>query len=189
MIAGPAVAAVGGGLLSTLDQGSSSGQWIGYQILLGIGVGACLTIPLMLAGVVVKAKDVSTSTAIMIFSQSIGGAFMLAAAQGIFQNELVRFLRQSVPEVDPLEILTLGASNEAARSIPVQFLGRILKSYAKALQHTFILTIPVAGVAFLVSLLQPWFRYHKVDAVSPSAEDVEVEKGTGVTDLKGSTIA
>ncbi|KAF1959562.1 MFS general substrate transporter [Byssothecium circinans] len=84
LIAGPAVAAVGGGLLTTLDQHSTSGQWIGYQILIGIGVGACLTIPLMLAGVVVKPKDVSTSTAIMIFSQSIGGAFMLAAAQGIF---------------------------------------------------------------------------------------------------------
>ena len=189
MIAGPAVAAVGGGLLTTLDRGSSSGQWIGYQILLGIGVGACLTIPLMLAGVVVKAKDVSTSTAIMIFSQSIGGAFMLAAAQGIFQNELVRFLRESVPEVNPLEILTLGASNEAARSIPVQLLGRVLNSYVKALQYTFTLTIPVACVAFLVSLLQPWFRYHKIDAVSPSTEDVEVEKGTAVTDLKGSTIA
>jgi hypothetical protein len=66
LIAGPAIAAVAGGLLYMLDVGTSTGQWIGYQILLGIGVGACLTIPLMLAGIVVKPKDVSTATAVMI---------------------------------------------------------------------------------------------------------------------------
>lgn len=81
--------AVGAGLLTTFDRQSNSGQLIGYQILLGIGVGACLTTPLMLAGVVVKRKDVSTSTAIMIFAQSIGGSLIIAAAQGIFQNELI----------------------------------------------------------------------------------------------------
>jgi hypothetical protein len=163
-IAGPVVAVVGGGLLTTLDRNSTSGEWIGYQILLGIGVGACLTIPLMLAGVVVKPKDVSTSTAIMI-SQSIGGALMLAAAQGVFQNELVRLLQQSVPELDPLQVLSLGASSEAVQSVPAEFLVRILESFVKALQHTFILTIPVGGIAFLVSLFQPWFSYHKVETV------------------------
>jgi hypothetical protein len=80
LIAGPAVAAIGGGLLSTLDQSSSASEWIGYQIVLGVGVGASLTIPIMLAGVVVKPKDVSTSTAIIVFAQSIGGAMMLATA-------------------------------------------------------------------------------------------------------------
>jgi hypothetical protein len=176
LIAGPAVAAVGGGLLTTLNRDSTSGEWIGYQILIGIGVGACLTIPLMLAGVVVKPKDVSTSTAIMIFSQSIGGAFMLAAAQGIFQNELVRLLRRSVPELNPLQILSLGASKEAAQSTPAESLVRILDCFVKALQHTFILTIPVAGIAFLVSLFQPWFRYHKVDTVRSDPELVEEEQ-------------
>jgi hypothetical protein len=175
-IAGPAITAVGGGLLTTLDLNSTSGQWIGYQILLGIGVGACLTIPLMLAGVVVKPKDIPTSTAIMIFSQSLGGAIMLAAAQGIFQNELVRLLRQSVPALDPIQILSLGASKEATQSIPPVLLASILESFVKALQHTFVLTIPVAAIAFLVSLLQPWFRYHKVDLTGPASDAVEVEQ-------------
>lgn len=66
LIGGPAIAAVGSGLLSMLDANSGAGEWIGYQIILGIGVGACLTIPLMLAGNVVKAKDTVTATAIMI---------------------------------------------------------------------------------------------------------------------------
>jgi MFS transporter, DHA2 family, glioxin efflux transporter len=186
MIAGPIIAAIGGGLLTTLAEDSSAGKWIGYQILVGIGVGACLTIPLMLAGVVVKPQEVSNSTAIIIFSQSMGGAIMLAAAQGIFQNELVRILRQKVPDIDPLYILSMGASSDATSSIPAQELGRILGSYVEALQHTFVLTIPVAGIAFLVAFLQPWFRYHQVKEGKPAAENEEGEEGekTRPTDEK-----
>jgi hypothetical protein len=180
LIAGPAVATVGGGLLSTLDQNSSAGEWIGYQIILGVGVGACLTIPLMLAGVAVKPKDVSTATAIMIFAQSIGGAMMLAAAQGIFQNELVRLLRQSVPDLNPLVVISLGASEDAKKLLPTEAMAHISDAFVVALKHTFVLTIPVAGIAFLVSLLQPWFRYHKPNI----ANEVEEVEATARSDEK-----
>jgi hypothetical protein len=66
LILGPAIAAVGSGLFMLLDDQSSTGQWIGFQIVLGVGVGLCLTIPLMLSQVVVDAKDVSTATPIII---------------------------------------------------------------------------------------------------------------------------
>jgi hypothetical protein len=66
LILGPAIASVGAGLLMMLDQHSSAGYWIGFQVLLGVGVGFCLTIPLMLSQVVVKTQDVSTATSIII---------------------------------------------------------------------------------------------------------------------------
>jgi hypothetical protein len=187
LIAGPAIAAIGGGLLSTLNQSSSAGEWIGYQIILGIGVGACLTIPLMLAGVVVKPKDVSTATAIIIFAQSIGGATMLAAAQGIFQNELVRLLRHSVPNLDPLIIISLGASENVKSLLPPEELALILAAFVAALRHTFILAIPVAGISFLVSLFQPWFRYHKPDMELGDDEVEEAGKSNTKVEGKGLT--
>jgi hypothetical protein len=49
-----------------LDEDATAGRWIGFQIVLGIGVGSCLTIPLMLSQVAVKPKDVSTATPIII---------------------------------------------------------------------------------------------------------------------------
>ncbi|KAF2003378.1 MFS general substrate transporter [Amniculicola lignicola CBS 123094] len=178
MVAGPVVAAVGGGLLYLLDRDSKTKEWIGYQIVLGIGVGACLTIPLMLADVIVKLKEVSTATAIIIFSQSIGGAFMLAAAQGIFQNELVRLLRQYVPDMGPLTIISLGASSNVMSSLPLETSRRIIDAYVLALRHTFILTIAVSGVAFLVSLFQPRFRYHKIDPDNGvGIESIEAAEG------------
>ncbi|KAI0131550.1 hypothetical protein F4814DRAFT_445691 [Daldinia grandis] len=67
LILGPAIAAVGAGLLMLLNEQSSTGRWIGFQIILEVGVGFCLTIPLMLSQVVVQTKDVSTATPIIIF--------------------------------------------------------------------------------------------------------------------------
>jgi len=66
LILGPAIAAVASGLHMLLDEQSSAGRWIGFQIILGVGVGFCLTIPLMLSQVVVKTKDVSTATPVII---------------------------------------------------------------------------------------------------------------------------
>jgi hypothetical protein len=66
LILGPAIAAIGSGLFMLLDENSSAGHWIGFQIVLGVGVGFCLTIPLMLSQIVVKTKDVSTATSIII---------------------------------------------------------------------------------------------------------------------------
>lgn len=40
MLFGCAVAAVGGGLISTWEVDTSTGVWIGYQILCGAGIGA-----------------------------------------------------------------------------------------------------------------------------------------------------
>jgi hypothetical protein len=71
LILGPAIAAVGSGLFMLLDEQSSAGQWIGFQIILGVGVGFCLTIPLMLSQVVVQTKDVSTATPILICTPPI----------------------------------------------------------------------------------------------------------------------
>lgn len=66
LIIGPALGAVGSGLLMLLDEHSGSGYWIGFQILLGIGVGFCLTIPLMLSQVVVKTQDIAIATPVII---------------------------------------------------------------------------------------------------------------------------
>jgi hypothetical protein len=111
----------------------------------------------------------------MTVSQSFGGAFMLAAAQGIFQNELIRILRKSVPQLDPLWISSLGASEDAAKSFPKDQLASILSAFVTALRHTFVLAVPIAGIAFLVSFLQPWFRYHKPEVVGART----TEEGSG----------
>jgi MFS transporter, DHA2 family, glioxin efflux transporter len=190
LISGPATAAVGSGLLMLLDDQSSSGRWIGFQVILGVGVGFCLTIPLMLSQVVVRTKDVSTATRIIICtssarpalffllgfkmltlsqaSQSMGSAFLLPTTQVVFQNELVKALRKFVPDIDPRAVLSAGANSEAISSLPKASLGGIVQSYNSALRSTFAIGIPFAGMALLVSFFMPWFKYYDA-AKKPTA--------------------
>ncbi|KAJ8064946.1 hypothetical protein OCU04_007250 [Sclerotinia nivalis] len=159
LILGPAIAAIGAGLLMLLHEDSSAGKWIGFQILPGVGVGFCLTIPLMLSQVVVKAKDVSIATPIIIFAQSMGSAFAIPAAQAIFQSQLIKSLRAFAPDIDPQVVLAAGATSKGISSLPEASLPEISRSYVEALRYTFALGIPVAGMAFVVSFFMPWFRY------------------------------
>ncbi|KAK8102080.1 hypothetical protein PG984_015226 [Apiospora sp. TS-2023a] len=184
LILGPALAAVGSGLFMLLDQHSSAGRWIGFQIVLGIGVGLCLTIPLMLAQVAVKTTDVSTATSIVIFSQSMGSAFLLPTAQAVFQNQLLEALRRFAPDIDPSIVLSAGASSEAISGLPPASLGGIVQSYTSALRFAFAIGIPFAGVALIVSFFMPWFKYQDASKASATAARASgnLEKRSG---LKG----
>jgi hypothetical protein len=47
MIAGPIVRTIGLGLLTTFQPGTSAGEWIGYQILIGSGIGLGAQLPMI----------------------------------------------------------------------------------------------------------------------------------------------
>lgn len=66
MIFGVAVATVAAGLIYTLDIDSTSGQWIGYQILAGIGWGLSFQIPIIASQGLSAPEDVSSVTAIVL---------------------------------------------------------------------------------------------------------------------------
>ncbi|KAH9220199.1 major facilitator superfamily domain-containing protein [Leptodontidium sp. 2 PMI_412] len=75
---------LGSGLMSTLNQRSSAPQWVGYQIIAGIGRGC---------------------GAIMTF----GGTLSLSVAQNIFTSSLREGLARFAPTVDVEKVLNAGA--------------------------------------------------------------------------------
>jgi MFS transporter, DHA2 family, glioxin efflux transporter len=66
LIIGGIISTIGAGLIYMLDIGSSSSQWIGYQILAGIGLGSCFQTPIMAGQALAKSEDVSSVNAIML---------------------------------------------------------------------------------------------------------------------------
>ena len=65
-IAGAAVAAIGVGLLYTLDIGTSTGKWIGYQIIAGVGYGFAFQVPMIVGQASSSPEDLSSVTAIIL---------------------------------------------------------------------------------------------------------------------------
>lgn len=81
VIGGSALATVGAGLLYTLDIGTSSGKWIGYQIVGGLGWGVAFQVPIIIGQAMSPAEDMSSTTAVILckfFSSSAAPSLPLA---------------------------------------------------------------------------------------------------------------
>ena len=66
LLAGSAIATIGAGLLYTLDIGSPSSHWIGYQALFGMGIGLSIQVPIIANQAFVKSSEVSSVTAVTL---------------------------------------------------------------------------------------------------------------------------
>lgn len=69
-IGGTVIATVAAGLIYTLDIGSSTGKWIGYQILAGIGYGSAFQVPMIIGQATASPKDLPEVTAIILCKSS-----------------------------------------------------------------------------------------------------------------------
>ncbi|KAF1963161.1 SGE1 protein [Byssothecium circinans] len=171
-VAGAALVTVGSGLLFTLSVTASSGHWIGYQVIAGIGLGMGFNVPIIVTQRIVKASEVSTATAVILFFQSLGGALIVAAGQSIFQNELIGKLASTTPEISPLSIASADATTLRRLFTPEQLRG-ILESYVHGISMAFVLSIAVAAVATLIALVPKWGRLPAHAAAATSAERIE----------------
>lgn len=63
---GAMLATIGTGLFYTLDIGTSTGKWAGYQILAGAGWGASIQFPMIIAQSSVQPQDLSMITATVL---------------------------------------------------------------------------------------------------------------------------
>ncbi|OCK75830.1 MFS general substrate transporter [Lepidopterella palustris CBS 459.81] len=105
IVVGTAIGTVCTGLLYTWDIGTTMGKWIGYQIIGGVGWGIASQTPIIMVQATAPAADLAEVTAILLFFQTVGGAFMVSAAQAAFVNVLVKVLPYSAPGVDPATVI------------------------------------------------------------------------------------
>lgn len=63
---GGLVSTIAAGLFITLEANTGHSAWIGYQALAGIGIGACLNIPIIATQAIIPPEDVAPATAIIL---------------------------------------------------------------------------------------------------------------------------
>ena len=68
---------IGAGLLTTLRVDSGKAEWIGFQVLAGLGMGLGMQQSGMAAQVVLEPEDVSVGASLMFFSQQLGGSVFI----------------------------------------------------------------------------------------------------------------
>lgn len=155
MILSAAISAIGCGLLTTLQPDAPPAHWIGYQVVLGIGVGMGMQQPLMAVQTVLNIADVPTGTAVVVFSQTVGGSIVLLVAQNLFQNRLFANLATYAPSVNPALVFAAGATGLEA-AVPASTRPAVLQAYNNAIDTTMYIPTGIAAAAILGALAMEW---------------------------------
>lgn len=91
------------------------------------------------------------AVAITILCNCLGGALTIAIGQNVFLKGLNTYLPVFTTGLNTAAILKAGAS-DVAGLVPADQLDGVRHAYALALQHTFAISVGMAGAAFLTSL-------------------------------------
>lgn len=166
MIAGSVVMSIGAGLLTTFTTTTGHSKWIGYQVILGLGIGMGMQQSSVAAQTILERKDVPTGASIMMLAQSLGGSIFLAVAQTIFTNGLSDNLRTEVQGPDAADIISsiIAAGATGFRSLPEltsENLAAILSAYNKALTNTFYVCVGLASASIIGALATEWVSVKK----------------------------
>lgn len=155
MILAAVLTSIGSGLLTTLKVDSSTGPWIGYQLLFGLGIGAGLQLPLIAVQAVLPIEDIPIGTSLVTFTQILGGTIFISVAQNIFTNRLVSELVARIPNIDPQVVLRMGATN-LKNTVSGANLLAVLEAYNQALTQAFYVSVAMAVLSIIGALGTRW---------------------------------
>ncbi|KAL5040945.1 hypothetical protein BDW71DRAFT_212603 [Aspergillus fruticulosus] len=161
LIGSTAIASIGAGLVTLYSIDISSGKWIGYQILLGAGVGAGFQVPMTAVQTALASTpdDIPQGTAAVMFFQTLGGALFIAVAQSLFQNGLIDGVVKYAPSVDPDAIVKAGAT-EMRRVLEqlgqLDQLENVILAFLDGLRDTYRLSLALFLAAFVVACFFEW---------------------------------
>ena len=155
MLVSTVLMSVGYGLISTFQPDTGSGTWIGYQILAGAGVGFGMQQPLMAVQAVLSDRDLPTGTAVVVFTQTLGGSLFVSVSQNVFSNKLVEYVGTYAPGLDASVVLSAGATS-IQKIIPSEFLDGVTLAYNDALMQTFLVSAALAATTIVGSGFMEW---------------------------------
>ncbi|KAH7400101.1 putative efflux pump antibiotic resistance protein [Cadophora sp. MPI-SDFR-AT-0126] len=151
---GNAIAMIGAGLMTTFKPTSSTGVWVGYQILAGIGRGT------------LDQSKMAVGTSLVVFCQFFGGALVLALTETDFSSSLRSALREHAPGIDPAVIFATGATGIRKAVTSDQLVG-VLKAYNDAIVNAFIFACAASGLAFLAASGMGLKKREKYEPTAP----------------------
>ena len=155
MIVSAVLTSIGAGLLTTFTVHTSNSKWIGYQIIYGAGIGFGMQQPLIAAQTVLALKDVPVGTAVIMFTQTLGGALFVSVGNNVFTNKLISGLAKAAPTVDPKIVTSVGATS-LQKYIPHGLLPGVLVAYNDALTKTFQISLVLSCMSLIGAAIIEW---------------------------------
>ncbi|KAF6816604.1 major facilitator superfamily transporter [Colletotrichum musicola] len=165
---------VGCGLITTLSLDSPTREWLGFQVLAGLGLGAGFQVPILVVQATLPLEDVPVASACVQLFQSLGGSIFIAVAQTVFQNGLIRGIERDAPQLDGQLFINSGASQ--IRSILAQLgqekaLDAVLSAYLTGLRYSYFISVGCAAGTFVAAACLSWTSIKGKTAGAAAAEE------------------
>ncbi|KAK0363874.1 hypothetical protein LTR91_024258 [Friedmanniomyces endolithicus] len=146
---------IGAGLITIFTPSTTSSAWIGYQVLLGLGIGLGMQQGNLAAQTVLARRDVPIGVSLMMFWQNLGGAIFVSVGQNVFESRLVSALVHRDIGLSPGQIVNTGAT-ELRSVVPAEKLGELLGIYNDAVRQVFVVGTILACLAALGAVGLEW---------------------------------
>ncbi|KAJ1722833.1 hypothetical protein LPJ53_002802 [Coemansia erecta] len=163
--AGTVIMTLGAGLLCMFDGHIGVGAQAPILIVLGSGIGCCIQALLLTAQATICADDLAITTALVTFSQMIGGIMGLAFGSIVSESSTKHYLDHVIDLNPKYAAEIIKAQNDANEiwsiDIPHEIQQSIIAAYAKGLQHSFVLITCLAALAMVFAACLQSVSQHK----------------------------
>lgn len=151
-ILGSAIATVGSGLLCTLQVQTGSAKWIGYEVLISVGLGMSLGQGYVATQTVLIAEQIAVGSALVSAFQSLGGAISVSVGNSVLLTDLYG---AALPGINIEAVVAAGATGFRTL-VPRDRIPALLEVYNEALRKVFFIGVASSGLAFLAALGLEW---------------------------------
>ncbi|KGO54792.1 Major facilitator superfamily domain, general substrate transporter [Penicillium expansum] len=149
------LAAIGGGLLSTVLAHTVIVRPIMYQFIAGLGRGCGMQTPLIAIQNTLPSERVALGTSLAVFAQTFGGSLFLNFANLVFNHGLKEGLPKFAPTVNAEAVISAGAASFRS-VVSKQDLPEVLSAYSSAIGQTFYLAVGASVATFAFAFGMGW---------------------------------
>jgi hypothetical protein len=152
---GFAIAVLGTGLLTLLDQNTPTYEWILIEIVVGLGVGGNFQNMLIAIQATIHHSDMATATATFAFVVLLGATLGIAIGGTVFQNQMTSLSGDlpNIPGLSEITGSTAGAAVGTIQGLPADVKGIVVGNYAQSLRTVWIVLCCFAGMGLLGSFV------------------------------------
>lgn len=169
-IATSCIVALGAGLLTTFKANTGHDKWIGYQVIVGFGMGIGMQQSATAIRNVLPKEDVPIGMSLVFFTQSLGGTVFMSVAQNIFATSVVNGLSK-IPGLglDPDMIVNTGATELRNYVSPKNF-DSVFSEYNEAIVNTYYVLLATALFSLVGALGVEWLPIKEEGKKSSQSE-------------------
>jgi EmrB/QacA subfamily drug resistance transporter len=172
-VVGTALMTIGLYLMSLIGVGTGAWAMAGYMAVFGLGLGFILQVLTVAVQNAVPYEELGTATSGVTFFRMIGGSFGTAVFGAIFANLVVNNVLRALHVSKAPPGFSLNADNPSAiHKLSATAQAGVVNGIAHTIQTMFLIGVPVAFVAFLLSWTLPELELRKSIRTSEPAEQL-----------------